>query len=403
LVALSVPAISRQAIREGDHGTFRLLLLALVVKLAGSVARYYVAFTVYGGHADATRYYQDGVLLAQRFHHLDFSGLHVAGTDFVSILTGAVYSLIGPTKLGGFLVFSWIGFWGLFLFYRAFVLAVPQGRPRSYAHLLFFLPSLVFWPSSVGKEAWMMFTIGVGAYGAAKLLTGKTWRGLVVSAAGLWLAAIVRPHIAALLAISLAAAVVSRKSREELRELAPVLKVASVIAVAVLAAILVVRTDRFLKTSGVDTGQGVAGTFNAVQDRTSEGGSKFVPSVVSSPARAPVAVVTVLFRPLIIEAHNLQSLLAALEGTSLALLFLLRVRWAWSALKSLRRQPYVVFCLVYTALFIVAFSSLANFGILARERVQLYPLFLVLIAIPRVSADHDEDERSRNILPARSA
>jgi hypothetical protein len=42
----------------------------------------------------------------------------------------------------------------------------------------------------------------------------------------------------------------------------------------------------------------------------------------------------------------------------------------------------VAFVLVYSGLFVVAFSSIANFGILARERTQLLPFFLVLLAVP---------------------
>jgi len=44
-----------------------------------------------------------------------------------------------------------------------------------------------------------------------------------------------------------------------------------------------------------------------------------------------------------------------------------------------------VFSLVYSVLFIVAYSSYANFGLLARQRVQLYPFFLILLSIPPVT------------------
>ncbi len=119
---------------------------------------------------------------------------------------------------------------------------------------------------------------------------------------------------------------------------------------------------------------------------------------MDSPLRAPVAIFTVLFRPFISEAHNLQSLLAAVEGTALLILCLLRLGWLRAAVGSLRRQPYVVFCLVFSVLFIVAYSSFANFGLLARQRVQLYPLFLVLISIPPVTKRH-----WRSMRPARPA
>ncbi len=395
LVALTVPALWRQAIREADPGTFRLLLLALVVKLAGAVARYYVAFSVYGGAADATRYHSAGVGFAPLFRRLDFSGVHlVAGTSFIETVTGIVYALVGPSKMGGFVFFSWLGFWGLFLFYRAFTLAVPMGRRRSYAYLLFFLPSLVFWPSSIGKEAWMMFSLGIAAYGVARILTRGVWRGFIYCAGGLWLAGMVRPHIAALVGVSLAAAIVTRKGRIEWRELTPVIKGASIVAVAIVAAVLVVHTDRFLQKSGIDTNQGVSSTLTDVQDRTSEGGASFAPSILDSPVRAPLATITVLFRPFVFEAHNFQSILAAIEGTALLAFCLIRPRWGWAAMRSLRQQPYVVFCLVFTLLFIVGFSSFANFGLLARERVQLYPLFLVLFSIPPAVIGRPGGERA---------
>jgi hypothetical protein len=398
LIAVSIPALRRQAAREADPRMFRTLLLALIVKLAGAVARHYVAFSVYGGAADAARYHFAGANLAGSFRHLDFTGVHlITGTPFMENVTGVVYAMIGPSKLGGFVFFSWLGFWGLFLFYRAFTIAVPLGRHRSYAFLLFFLPSLVFWPSSIGKEAWMMFSLGVASYGVAKILSHQVARGVVACAAGMWLAGMVRPHMAALIGVSLAAAVVTRKSKAELRELAPILKGGSIVAVTVLALVLVVRTDRFLQGSGIDTSQGVTSTLTDVQSRTGEGGASFAPSILNSPARAPAAVVTVLFRPFVFETHNLQSLLAAMEGTALLIFCVLRFRWAWAAMRSLRRQPYVVFCLVYCVLFIVAYSSFANFGLLARERVQVYPMLLVLFSIPPSMVERTRHEQTRDV------
>jgi hypothetical protein len=398
LIGLSIPALRRHASREVDPGMFGIMLVALLLKLAGAAIRYFVAFTVYGGVADAARYHNEGVAFASSFRHLHFAGVHlVTGTPFMDVLTGVVYALIGTSKLGGFVFFSWLGFWGLFLFYRAFTIAVPLGRRRPYALLLFFLPSLVFWPSGIGKEAWMMFGIGIVAYGVAKMLTHATWRGLLICAVGLWAVGMVRPHMAALLAVSLAVAVITRKSQAELRELAPIVKGGAVVIVAILAVVLVVRTDRFLQGKGIDTTGGVHTTLSDVQGRTSEGGSSFASSIVDSPARAPLATVTVLFRPFIFEAQNMQSLLAAIEGTALMILCLFRGRWVWAAIRSLRRQPYVVFCLVYSSLFIVAYSGYANFGLLARQRVQLYPLFLVLISIPPISGRRGSSVRSTSV------
>ncbi len=40
-------------------------------------------------------------------------------------------------------------------------------------------------------------------------------------------------------------------------------------------------------------------------------------------------------------------------------------------------------CLIYTLVFVYAFSTFANFGILTRERVMVLPFVLVLFALPK--------------------
>jgi hypothetical protein len=405
LAILTIPALRRQAMREGDPRLFWLLLVALLVKLIGAMVRHYIAFDIYEGRADAGGYHDVGVHLYSMFREGNFdTGLpSLTSTHFISFLTGVVYTFIGPTQLGGFLVYSWLGFWGLFFFYRAFVLAVPEGRNLVYARLLFFLPSLVFWPSSIGKEAWMIFTLGMGALGAAHALSRRTLRGIVLMASGLWLAAIVRPHFAGLMAVALAAAYLVRRQRSELRQLGPIVKVVAFACLAAVAILLVARADRFLRDRDIQTDRGVTGALEATTERTSQGGSEFAPSILDSPARAPAAVVTVLFRPLVFEAHNTQSLIAGIETTFLLLLSLLRLRWLRAALASLRRQPYIAFALVYTGLSIVAMSGFANFGLLARQRVQILPLYLALFVVPsrnQRKPDREEEHQDKWPVPA---
>ncbi|HEY8202086.1 MAG TPA: hypothetical protein VII47_12130, partial [Actinomycetota bacterium] len=214
-MAVSLPALARQARREHSEALFWLLVAALVLKLLCSMLRYFVAFGVYHGLADAAGYNQDGIRISEAFRHGQFDiGLSsLTSTNFIRLLTGVVYTLIGPNIFGGFLVFSWIGFWGLFLFYRAFTIGVPEGRVRSYARLVFFLPSMLFWPSSIGKEAWMMFALGIVAFGAANILSGATVRGVAITGLGLWLAAVVRPHIAGLMALALLGGYLLRRPR----------------------------------------------------------------------------------------------------------------------------------------------------------------------------------------------
>jgi hypothetical protein len=398
LVVITLPLLLRQSRREGDPRVLWFLLAALGLKLTGAVVSYFVSFHVYGGIVDATGYDLWGRKIAEQIQLGDFDfGLgSLTGINFIRVLTGVLYSVTGPTRLGGYLVFSWIGFLGLFLFYRAFHIAVPEGRLHSYGRLVFLLPSLLFWPSTIGKEAWMLFALGLGALGAAQLMVRRLRPGILFLGTGLWLASLVRPHVAGLMALAMVGGYMFQRSRRELGVLAPIAKGFGLAALLVLAAIMVVRTDRFLQETtsarSIASPEGIVGALEETSHRTGIGESRFAPSVLDSPARAPVAALTVLFRPHLLEVDSAQSFAAALETAFLLIFTLVRTRWWLSALGSIRRQPYVAFAVIYVGLFIVAFSAIANFGLLARERVQVLPLFLALLCIPPRREEEALDE-----------
>ena len=122
------------------------------------------------------------------------------GTQFVEVLTGAVYTFFGSSRLGGFMVFTWMSFWGLVFFVKAAHHAIPGLATRRYAIALFVFPSLVYWGSSIGKEAFVGLCLGLTSYGAALVLTrrGNVRWGVVYTALGLVGAGFVRPHFAAI-------------------------------------------------------------------------------------------------------------------------------------------------------------------------------------------------------------
>jgi hypothetical protein len=387
LFLATAPALSRQAARERDPRLVWLLLVALGLKLAGSLVRYYVAFKVYDGAVDAVLYHDMGTGIAERFRAGNFdTGLDsLTSTDFMMFITGLMYTVIGPNLYAGFLLFSWLAFWGLFYMYRAFTIAVPGGNHRSYARLLFFLPSMLYWPSSIGKEAWMLFTLGLAAYGVARILTGRTLRGLTIAGVALWLAALARPHVAGMAALGLAVAYMVGRTQRRRRATTSAMKMVAAAALILLSAVLLSQTTSFLKDQGLDPEDGVTSVLTQNTERTAKGGSSFaVPSAGISPVSLPAATVTIVFRPFLFEAHNAQALITALESMVLLVLTLSRGRLIGRAIRSFRRLPYVTFVVVYGVLFIMAFSSIANFGILARERTQLLPFFLVLLAVPGV-------------------
>jgi len=297
----------------------------------------------------------------------------------MELLTGGLYAITGPTLLGAYMVFTWAGFWGTYLCYRAFVRAVPTGNHRAYGLLIFFWPSMLFWPSGVGKEAFMTGAIGLTVYGAARVYTRARF-GFAFLAAGLVAATLVRPHITLILFGAIAAGYILRPAGPKATVLSPFAKVTGILVLSVASLVVMQQAASFLKVDNLDV-TNVNKVISDTQERTDEGGSTFKAEPVTSPLDLPRAAATVLIRPFPWEAHNLQAMASAAEGLFLLYLF-------WHNRARVRRLPihlkssYPSFCVLYTLMFVFAFSTFGNFGIIARERVQVLPFVLALVCLP---------------------
>ncbi|GAA3047267.1 hypothetical protein GCM10020229_68330 [Kitasatospora albolonga] len=407
LMAIGTPILARVAANNPQPRVFRLLMLAMALKLLCAFPRYLMAFVLYGGAADAKMYHQKGSELAYFLDTADFSagihydlGMKVAGTGFIIIVTGVVYAITGPSLVGGFLVFSWLGFWGLLLFWRALQIAFPEADTRRYAKLVFFLPSLLFWPSSIGKDAWMMFCLGLTTYGVAKLLS-RQFGAFVFIGLGSLGTAMVRPHVTVLAGAGLTVAYVLRKRPKEVSALGPLRMVVTVAVLGAMVMLMLQQVNTFFGTSGQGGGDAVNQVLSETSRRTSQGNSMInapapedaAPAFSLNPAGLPMAVVSVLFRPFPFEASNIQSLFQSVECFALLVMFIR----GWPRMRQLPRlflkRSYIAYALVYTLLFCWAFSTINNLGILSRERVQVLPLVLVLLAVPLPETDRAAPRR----------
>jgi hypothetical protein len=382
----SIPLL-RRAARDEEDGFFWFLFLALACKLTASLIRYVFNNEVYGGVADAGVYANEGERLAEAYRQGNFGaplGRDIPGTGGARLITGLLFALIGRTDLGGYLVFSWWAFLGLLAAYKAFRIGLPLGDHRRYALLLFFLPSLLYWPSSIGKDAWMLLGLGVAALGAARLLMRKP-RAYLMLGLGLGATTLIRPHISVLVAAGLVAAYVLRPRPERPPLFGPLGKPVGIAALLVVSAIFAMQAGEFFGVED-EGAQGVTQVLDKTAEQTSQGGSSFEAVNARSVTDVPAAVLAVLFRPFPWEAGNAQALIASAEGMAMLALLTLSVRRFKALPIMARKNPYVVLALVYTLLFCIAFSSFGNFGILARQRVQLFPFALVLLCLPRARA-----------------
>jgi hypothetical protein len=397
LIVASIP-IARHAARvEQWPALSGLLMLALLVRIGGSSARYAVAYGAYGGVADASTYTQ-----VADTHYKAFRQLHLFTPDtsvfhgLIPWLDTVIYALFGPTELGAFFIFAWFNFIGTYLFYRAFRIAYPRGDGRRYAMLLFFIPSLLYWPSSLGKEAWMMLAIGLACYGLARALASRPG-GYVALMAGVGGMLLVRPHLALIFLPAAFFAFVFRRSQPGRRQ-SGFGRIVGVVVLVVSSFVVIAKAQSYFGISTLDV-QTLTQQLKTTRVQTNLGNSAFNPPNAQSPLGFPEAVVTVLFRPFPFEAHSAAVLVASLEGLVLLGFFVVSRRRLRRIFGALRESPYVLFAVAYSLLFIFAFSNFSNFGILARERVQMFPLVLVLLAIPE-SKPADRTEPAEPAEPA---
>jgi hypothetical protein len=387
LVLAMVPVLRRIAVREGDHDLTWILLLGLELRLLASIPRWLEG-------VDATVYVRVGRELAPQLRNLDFAldvDRSIPGTGTIRYLAAVTQVLFNDNAELATVLFTLFGFVGCVLIYQAACVALPDLNHRWMALAIALWPSLVYWPSSIGKEAVVLLGIGLLTLGASRRFQHQGGTMLVLTGAAV--TGLVRPHITLLLFGSLLVAVVLAANTTGKRGWS----LGKWTLVAVLIVGLAVSSGEALEL--VESAD-FEDTAEFLEDRTAQGGSAFEARPVRGPLDFPLAVVTVLVRPFPWEASSGLALMAAAEGMLLLSLGVLRLGHLVTLVGSFRTRPLVGFALIYLAAFCFAFSGFANFGLLARQRTQAIPILLLLLTLPATLAIA---RPSRREAPRRSA
>lgn len=372
------------------------VLWGFLAKLVGAWGRHWMVVVLYGT-GDSLRYHRVGVELAQEWRSgtiPDLTGLGAFGTQVSESITGGLFAIFTPDLLGGFLMFSILAYLGQLMMYAAFRHWAEPHQLKPFAFLIFFLPSYMFWPSSIGKDAIVVLALGGAAYFAARVLEGFAIRwipGLVIS---LGVLGLIRIHVAGLVVVGLTIAGVLARLPENVDPIARIRRF--VFIGAGLGAALLVLTV-FPDVFGVDLtgGDSVDAFASDVVRRTSEAGTVASGGAVAGPADIPGAIALVLFRPFAFEATELQHFFAAAETSLLLGLTIWKLPAILRNWRSWRRNGYVVFCSFYVLGFAIAFSVVRNLGIIARQRGQVLAFFLVVL----IAMGWEEKVVTRPVIP----
>lgn len=350
-----------------------LIYAAIALRFVGAVGRESIA-------ADANTYLRWGWRYAEHFMRFDFSplfdpmlwrGSTWLGTNFVGYPVGFVMSLIGPSRMGTFYAFALLGFAGIFCFALAFKRAFPQIPYRPYWMWVFLLPSLWFWPSSVGKEAIMIFGLGLATLGFVGKHGKMNW---LVLGLGLAVTFMIRPQVTAVFVFAIALSAWLDFQTWTPRK---VIQGVGVIAIGLLGMWFAMATTL---EGDVDL-ESVQAYIDENASRNQGGGSS-IEGVGSNPANIPLAMTNVLFRPFPWEAHNAAALLSALEVLLMwGIVFIRRHRFR-AVIKHWRKDRVLRFALPFALLYVIALGmNLSNLGLMSRQRVLVFPfIFLVVEA-----------------------
>jgi len=329
--------------------------------------------------ADAYIYQQYGELIAQSLRSFEFAidtGRGIPGTGAVRYFAGIVNVFTFSNFLATYLVFVVIAFAGSVFLLLGVQRALTASQFRLAAALIAFSPTMMFWPSSMGKESISIFGIGVTFYGASRLYD-RQWSGALPIVFGVFAVGMVRPHVAVVVLSGLLIGLLARESHTRGR----LASHSAVLIVVLLSSMWAVDGSAGLfGLESLDGFSDVSAALDFTQERTSQDSAEFTAARVRSVTDYPLGIVTVLFRPFPWEVSSGLALISAIEGMVLFGLALFAIPGCVTHVRQIAQRGQLLFAGGFTAIFVYLFAAIGNFGILTRQRSQVIPFVLIFVA-----------------------
>lgn len=307
--------------------------------------------------ADALVYYKKAV--AGRF---DFS----LGTAAVDGLTSLLVHGLGFGVLSCFLVFNIFGSIGLLAFDGALQQAVKNksNNLKRLATVIVFLPSVSFWSSAIGKDAISFLAMGLALWAALQLN-----KRIVLMVIAILLMLVVRPHMAGMIVIALAASIMFDSKTSLVKRF--LLGCIALVGTAVMVPFA-------LQYAGVSDPSSADALMDYVETRQSynmDGGG----GVDIASMSLPMQLFTYMFRPIIFEARSITAMAAALDNLILLYLFIMG-GYALIKKKAKSFTENRKFMWVYVGLaWLVLAMTTANLGIAVRQKWMFAPILIFLL------------------------
>jgi len=293
------------------------------------------------------------------------------GNDGYRFMLGVFYALTDAPPGFTYAINGALGFWGMLALLEILCRSTGCTRvPWWVVVMTVGLPSAVYWTTANMKEGPVLWGICM-MLGFGTRVRGPSSRSqsVLLPLAGFLTTAFLRPHIAAAWLGSIATShLICRK------KIVPAVFCGAGIVIAFF--LLQIVAPEHMASAQED---GVTAMMSERYEYRYDGGS----AIYRSHPVIPVAsgLMLILFRPLPYECEDMRATLAGAEVWLMSSVLL----WGWVVRRNYRRAlsiPLVVTSLIATIGLSFFFSYMFNMGLMARQRIQVLPAFVVLAAVP---------------------
>ena len=290
------------------------------------------------------------------------------GTAFVISLTKIFSDKLGLSIENILLIYNFFGVIGLLLLGHVLLIFWPYKDKlrRNIPYIILLLPGMSFWTSVIGKDSIAFFAVCLALFASINL---KKRHYLFILASIVMFA--VRPHIAAIMLISMTFSFTFEEKLPFLHKLV-LLLIASTVNVSLIRFVL--------NYSGLGDTTSMADVTDYMglrQGYNQEGGAGIDISSMSLPEQ----FFAYLFRPLFFDAPGILGIIVSFENcftlTIFLPFFIKGIRKVFS-----RRPPGAIYNLIFLTLgLVVLATTTANLGISIRQKTMLLPSLFYLIAL----------------------
>ena len=334
-----------------------------IFSLVMGLVHFIITFASYGfilgSVADAKHYYSESISIT------DWGMSYLSnGTSFIVFLNYMLVQWLQLSFLGCFLVFSFISYLGCLKLFD--VIIDLTDRSYNVSYLLLLLIGAHFWTVSLGKDALMFYAMCCLCY---NIYFDKPRSHYILP---LMLIGFIRLHVLIFVLVGGGVSYVftNKKIKTQTK---------FVFAGLVLGALLFL-IPFFLKEIAVTNISDIEGKLQSSMNANVEGGA----GIDLKDSNLVVKWFSYMFRPFVFEARNPMFLVSALENLVWLYIFFIIIRGLFFDKIKTNYILWSYIGIILACTLPLAYT-LANFGISMRQKIMIFPFFLILFFIVKKS------------------